>query len=108
MSPLVPIGAVTAIVGLGVGSVTGLIAAGKKSDLEAGCPDGQCPPGQHDTLDGAKTLGNVSTVGFLVGGAGVVLTIVGFVSSAKQSGGAQKPGVSPWVGLGSAGVSGAF
>jgi hypothetical protein len=60
--------------GLVTGSVTGLMAVGKKSSLD--CPDKQCPPSQHDDLDSAKTLATISTVGFGVGIAGAAVGVV--------------------------------
>lgn len=66
--------------GLIVGAVTGGLAMGKHNELEDNCPDGQCPGSQRDNLDAFRTLGTVSTVGFVVGGvlaaAGIVLVIV--------------------------------
>jgi hypothetical protein len=66
--------------GLVVGGVTGFLALGKKSDLK-GCVDTRCPSSQEDTLDSAKTMATVSTVGFAVGfvgvGVGVVMLLTG-------------------------------
>jgi PEGA domain len=105
--------------GLLVGGVTGFLALGKKSDLD-GCEDKKCPPSQQDTLDSAKNLATVSTVGFAVGfvgvGAGIVLLLTGNNSaSANASASRTKPqlarqGVTfePWFGGNSAGVNGTF
>ncbi len=61
------------------GVVTGAIASGEHGDLEDNCPDGQCPPAYHDTLDSFNTTSTVSTVGFIAGGvlaaAGTVLIL---------------------------------
>lgn len=74
--------------GLLVGAITGGMAMGKHGDLEEGCPAGQCPPEQQDTLDSYRTLGTVSTVGFIAGGVlaatGVVLLLT--APSAESSG----------------------
>jgi hypothetical protein len=56
--------------GLGVGAVTGLMSLGKVRDLETQCPTKRCSPALEDTADSAKTLGTVSTIGFVVGGVG--------------------------------------
>jgi hypothetical protein len=59
-----------AVVGVGVGATTGLIAANKKSDLDRECQDKVCPPSQHDNLSDAKTLALTSTIAFIVAGVG--------------------------------------
>lgn len=104
--------------GLVVGGVTGFLALGKKGDLE-GCVQERCPSSQKDTLDGAKTMATVSTVGFAVGvvgvGAGVVLLLTGNShdnagsSSAKLAKRAPHGvHVEPWLGAQSAGLYGTF
>jgi PEGA domain len=106
-------------VGLVVGGITGFLALGKKGDLK-GCVDTKCPTSQKDTLDGAKSMATVSTVGFAVGfvgvGVGVVLLLTGNNSS-HASLSASKVAkrdsfhgvhVEPWVGTQSAGVTGTF
>lgn len=96
-------------VGLGVGAVTGIIVAGKKSDLDAGCQaDGRCPPSQQSTLDSANTMATVSTIGFIVGGLGVATGIVLLVTKPGSSTGSTKPGARPIVGVGYAGLGGTF
>jgi hypothetical protein len=105
--------------GLLVGGVTGFLALGKKSDLK-NCVDTRCPSSQKDTLDSAKSMATISTVGFAVGfvgvGVGVVLLLTGN-SSASASRATPKVAknqpfgnvhVEPWVGTQSAGVSGTF
>jgi PEGA domain len=104
--------------GLLVGGITGFLALGKKSDLK-GCVDTKCPSSQQDTLDGAKSMATVSTVGFAVGfvgvGVGVVLLLTGNSNSASL--GAPKVAkreplghvhVEPWLSAQSAGLSGTF
>jgi hypothetical protein len=103
--------------GLVVGGVTGFLALGKKSDLK-GCVDTKCPSSQQDTLDGAKSMATVSTVGFAVGFVGVGLGVV-LLLTGNSSGGASasksplklaKQGISvePWIGTQSAGLNGTF
>ncbi|HYJ08192.1 MAG TPA: PEGA domain-containing protein [Polyangiaceae bacterium] len=105
--------------GMIVGGVSGFLALGKKSDLD-GCVDEKCPSSQKDTLDSAKTMATVSTIGFAVGfvgvGAGVVLLLTGGGSSSanlnapkltKQHA-AGSVHVAPWFGAEAAGLQGTF
>ena len=105
--------------GLVVGGVTGFLALGKKGDLK-GCESTKCPSSQQDTLDSAKSMATISTVGFTVGfvgvGLGVVLLLTGNNNSSAQLGttkvAKREPlghvHVEPWIGTQSAGVSGTF
>jgi hypothetical protein len=55
--------------GIVFGSITGVLAVGKRSDLDdAGCVDGSCPPGRADDVDRYNRLRTFSAVG-LIGGA---------------------------------------
>jgi hypothetical protein len=58
--------------GLVVGSIAGVMAMGKHSDLSDACAAGRCPATEQDTLDSYRTLGAISTVGFAVGAATAV------------------------------------
>jgi hypothetical protein len=104
--------------GLLVGGITGFLALGKKSDLK-NCVDTRCPSSQKDTLDNAKSMATVSTVGFAVGfvgvGLGVVLLLTGSNNSAslrtpKLAKREPLPGVrvEPWFAGTSAGLHGTF
>ena len=97
------------VVGLGLGAVTGLMASGKKGDLDASCGPGlQCGPAFHDDADSYNGLRTLSTVGFIAGAvagaAGAVLLLTAPSGSASKA----STGVTPWVGAGSAGVTGRF
>jgi len=105
--------------GLVVGGITGFLALGKKGDLK-NCVDTRCPSSQSSTLDSAKGMATISTVGFSVGfvgvGLGIVLLLTGN-SNASASTAAPKVAkrepfgsvhVEPWVGTQSAGLSGSF
>jgi hypothetical protein len=80
-------------VGLGVavgggvaGGVTGGLAIAQANEVARGCPNGQCPPPLHDTLDSANALAIGSTIAFAVGGAGLSAMIVGlFLPSAPAT-----------------------
>lgn len=60
----------TGAVGATVGTVTGIVALGKKSDLDEVCSPG-CPPSHEDTLDAYRLNRTLSYVGFAVGVAGI-------------------------------------
>lgn len=83
------------IVGLGVGGVTGLMAIGANNDAKKLCPNaGPCADKTGvDDNDKAKTLGTVSTVGFIAGGAllagGVVLVLTAPSSQEKKAASSQ-------------------
>ncbi|MDF2694434.1 MAG: hypothetical protein K0S65_2817, partial [Labilithrix sp.] len=70
-----------AVVGLGVGAVTGLMSLSKTSELKDVCPNDRCPAGRQDEIDSAKSLGNISTIAFVVGGVGLGVGVVGLVMS---------------------------
>ncbi|MBX3192443.1 MAG: hypothetical protein KF819_35960 [Labilithrix sp.] len=105
--------------GLLLGSITGLMAMGKASDLEAKCPDNKCPsPDLQSDIDSYKTIGALSTVGFIVAGVGGVTGLVLLLTAPKEAGATRAPtyatvqtkGVSltPYFGGTSAGVTGRF
>jgi hypothetical protein len=79
-SPLRTIGLATAavgVVGIGVGTVFGVIAKSKRDDSNAqpgGCNGNDCPGPAADTRNDARSAGNVSTVFFV---AGAVLAAAG-------------------------------
>jgi hypothetical protein len=60
------------VVGVALGAVFGLQAISKHHDAAQACPDRQCPD-QHgvDLWNDAVSAGNVSTVAFIVGAAGL-------------------------------------
>lgn len=58
------------VAGIGVGAVTGLMAVGKNNESKSECPD-DGPCGSQAAVDAnaaARTLGTISTVGFVAGG----------------------------------------
>jgi hypothetical protein len=62
---------------LATGALFGGLAAGDRSDLDAGCPNRRCPPALHDQNDSYGTKKTVSSIGIIGGallaGAGAVL-----------------------------------
>ncbi len=102
------------VVGLVGGTVFSFSAKSKRDDASALCnvpPDNHCPGGADgdkvrkldSDADSARTL---SIVGFVVGGVGIATGVTLFVLSNNKKSTART--VTPWVGLGSAGVSGRF
>jgi hypothetical protein len=64
-------------VGIVGGTVFGLQAMGKKSDLDDTCLNSVCPPAAQDDIDALKSSATLSTVGFGVGlGAAAVGTVL--------------------------------
>lgn len=109
--------------GLVAGVVTGLIAMGKHGDLESACTGGVCPPSEQGAVDSFRTMGTISTIGFVVAGVGAAAGTVLLLTAPKsQATGAAPPRatriaeaprstpveVTPYLGLGGAGVTGRF
>lgn len=101
--------------GLATGTVTGVLSLGKKSDLQNECPNGICGPGQHSDYQAANTFALVSTIGFAAAGAGAALAVITLVVGHPEP--AEAPAstppesgllVHPWIGPGSAGLTGTF
>lgn len=105
-------------VGLGVGTVFGILAIGKKNDLDSACANKVCSPAQQDTIDSGKTFGIVSTVGLGVGivgvGVGTYLLLTSGPSSASASAAASPTArhagihVEPVIGTDRLGLAGTF
>ncbi len=72
--------------GIAAGSVLGLMAIQQHGDLEKDCPGNVCPASRQGDLDGARKLGNVSTIAFAVGGAGLALGAVLFFTATPSQG----------------------
>lgn len=60
------------VAGLGVGAVAGIGALSLADDLKRQCPGGHCPTESQSVADAAHGLAMVSTVGFAVGGGGLL------------------------------------
>jgi hypothetical protein len=105
--------------GVIVGTITGVMVLGEESDLEARCPNRQCPPEVHDDARSFDTLRVVSTISYIVGGVGLGAgtAILLFAPSGGSSGadgaGADSAGtdaltVEPYVTPFGAGIRGRF
>jgi hypothetical protein len=108
-----------AVVGIGVGSVTGLMSMSKVDDIKATCnAENKCPSDKAGDIDDAKMLGNISTLGFAAGGLGAAIGIVGLVMMSGSKESSPPPGASaknaplvktqPVVGAGYFGLAGTF
>ena len=98
-------------VGVVVGSVTGIMSISDKGSIQGQCFGNRCPPSTYGSLDSANTLATVSTVSFIVAGAGAALGVASFflrgddAAPPSQAAGVH---VSPWVGVGTLGARGTF
>lgn len=92
--------------GLVLGAVAGGLAVSKHAALATACPTGRCT-GQSDAISSYHTVGMLSTVGFIAGGAlaatGAVLLI-----TAPRAKPVREARVGLVVGLGYAGAEGSF
>lgn len=104
-SPLVWIGFGTAVVGATVGAVTGIVALDYASEADRDCPNRACTdPAALDRIDTGRTMGTVSTIAFVVAGAGALVGVYGLVSGPRRT----DPSVAVRVGPGGAFVGGRF
>jgi hypothetical protein len=91
-----------------VGGVAGALALSKHSQLSDACAGG-CPPSEQAALDSYHRLGTIADVGFIVGGIGLAAGVILLVTHPKDtSTSTAKTKWSPYIGVGSAGVSGVF
>ena len=105
-SPLVYIGVGVCAAGVAVGTITGLMSLGKKSTADSNCPQkDQCNQNGLAAVDAGRTLGWISTVGFIVGGVGAAVGVYGLVAGGSKS---ESPRAAVYVGPGSAGLRGSF
>jgi hypothetical protein len=108
---LIGVGAAGAV----VGSVFGGIAMAKKTSLDDACKAGKdrCPPQAQSDIDSLKTSATVSTVGFAIGGVGLVSGLIVLLTAKPSSTGetgAQplRASVTPLIGPSSLGLAGSF
>jgi hypothetical protein len=101
------------VAGIAVGSVFGVLAVSDKSSLRGECNVAKiCPATARGDIDAFSRNGAVSTVGFGVGVAGLVLGGYFYFHerarddsrTPKQSG----TRIAPWIGPGAGGIGGTF
>lgn len=94
--------------GLLAGGIGGALALAKHGELSDACPNDRCPADQQSNVDAYHRFGLVSTVGFVVAGAGGALGLVFLLTEPTQEPRPQAAGIRPFVGLGNAGIEGTF
>jgi hypothetical protein len=101
--------------GVIVGSVFGIMALKNKSSLDSACTNKVCPGSSQSDINSLNTNATISSIGFGVGIVGAALgTYFLLTSGGEEESGAVVPhrqvgsSVQPWIGLGSAGISGSF
>ncbi len=93
-------------VGVIVGSVFGILALDTKSSLDSHCSNKVCPQSSQPDIDALGPRATVSTIGF---GVGIVGLALGAVLLATSHGGVEAhAALTPWIGIGSAGLGGSF
>lgn len=92
------------------GAITGILSLSKVHDLREACPGNRCPPSEQGEIHSAQLLGTTSTIGFAVGGVGIAAgTVLLFIHpSGGQAPESTRGSIAPWIGPGSAGVTGRF
>jgi len=91
-STLVWMGGGVALVGVGVGAVTGIMAFSTKSDVSSRCTGGtECKSEENVNIDRGMLYGNISTVSFIVAGVGVGVLVYGLLNPTKVEQTASRP-----------------
>lgn len=118
MRPAAYVGLGVGVVGLAAGTHFGLRSMSKHSEADdamkacgARCPEGSAEARNINSLDdSARSAQTWSIVGFIVGGVGVASGVTLYVLSGQSESSGRASGIrcTPWIGMGSAGVSGSF
>jgi hypothetical protein len=93
-------------VGLTIGIAAGLAAGSKHDTLVNECPGNGCQPSAQGDLDGFHSLKTVSTVGYVVGAAGLIGGVALWLWLPQD--GTNGPTARLWIGPASTGIVGAF
>jgi len=99
-SALVYVGFGGAAIGVALGTVTGIIALGAASTAKEQCPRGVCTDASaRDDAESGKTLGTVSTIAFIAGGAFAAVGLYGLVWGTPKSSASVAVSFAPGGGL---------
>lgn len=90
--------------GVAAGSAFGLLALGRKNELEPLCPNGVCPASAQATLDAANRWATLSTASWVVGG----LALAGGAYLYVATPGERAPAAALRVGPASVSLEGSF
>jgi hypothetical protein len=102
------------VAGIAVGTVFGVLALGNKSNLNTACNSAKiCPTSSQNDIDGLSRNGAISTVGFAVGAAGLVVGGYFFFHERSKPQDEIAPAppaarITPWIGPGAGGLVGTF
>jgi hypothetical protein len=106
---LVKLGFGTAIAGVVVGSIAGVTAMNKANQLPGECPQHACGNGNGAAdLSSARTWATATNVAIGVGAAGLVVGLIGLWRSRSTTATVDTASLSPWIGVGAAGLDGRF
>jgi hypothetical protein len=95
------------IAALVLGAGPGAVVLGDKATIDAHCrSDDTCDAQGLSAADQARTLGAVSTAGFVVGGVAIATALVLLVASSTHH--PPRSGASAWTPVGVAGPGGEF
>jgi hypothetical protein len=101
-----------AAAGVGVGVLFALKSKNSREEADAMCNGDQCPVSRRDEIrglqDDANNQGRVAWIGFALGGVGAAAGVTLLVLQNQRAEAGARAGVSPFVGLASAGVAGRF
>lgn len=101
--PLVFAGFGVAVAGVAAGTITGLMAMSAGSRARTSCPERACDRAALDEVEAGRALGTISTVSFVVAGAGAAVGLYGVIWGGK--GADRAAGSSVGVAIAPAGVS---
>jgi hypothetical protein len=95
-----------------VGGATGVVSWARANSASARCNGNQCPPSTYADIDTAHTLATASTISFITAGVAAAVGAATLLTAprvpqvhARASAGLR---IAPWVGVGAAGITGAF
>jgi hypothetical protein len=90
------------VVGLGVGTYFGLHARSLRDDSNPHCNGNLCDEQGFSTRNDARSAGNVSTIGFVVGAAALAGSVVLYLAAPQSK---KEARATSWIGFGAGAVS---